>query len=382
MIYFDNSATTAIDPAVLKTYETTSQKIMGNPSSLHRLGEQSHLLLSKARKQIADLMKCKPSEITFTSGGTEGDNWVIKGTAIEKKDFGRHIIISAVEHPAVRETAMQLQQLGFDIDIAPVDNNGQVNLEKLESLIKKDTILISIMAVNNEIGVIQPIQEISNMLEKYPNIHFHVDAVQAIGKIPLEMYMTPRVDFATFSAHKFHGPRGMGFVYHKEGKRIAPLLTGGGQESNLRSGTENIAGIVAQARALRLLLEDTDVKQEHERKMSHTLRQGLQSYDKVKIFTPNQDDITAPHIVCFGVEGIRGEVMVHALEQHDIFVSTTSACSSKKHMPASTLSAMGIPLKEAETAVRISFDASNTAIELAQFFSVFDQLYQQFEKIN
>lgn len=382
MIYFDNSATTAMDAAVLQTYQQTAQRVIGNPSSLHRLGEEASQLLRRARQQIADIMHCQPHEIVFTSGGTEGDNLVLKGTAIEKRAFGNHIIVSAIEHPAVLETAHQLSQLGFDVDLAPVTKDGVVDVESFKQLLRDDTILVSVMAVNNEIGTVQPIQEISDVLEAYPNVHFHVDAVQAIGKIPLDRYLTPRVDFATFSAHKFHGPRGTGFVYWKDGKRLAPLLNGGGQESNRRSGTENVPAIVAQARALRLLTEDEEKKQHYERQMIASLRDGLEKYDKVTIFTPNDDAITAPHILCFGIDGVRGEVLVHAMEQHDIYISTTSACSSRKHLPAGTLKAMNVPQNKAETAVRISLDSYNKADELAKFMSVFNQLYERFGKVN
>lgn len=382
MIYFDNSATTAIHPAVLQTYQQTSQRIIGNPSSLHRLGEQATVLLKKARAQIADHLNIQPQEVIFTSGGTEGDNWVLKGTAIEKKAFGNHIIISAIEHPAVLETAHQLSQLGFDVDIAPVTKEGVVDIDQFKQLIKKETILVSIMAVNNEIGTIQPIEAISEILSSYPNIHFHVDAVQAIGKIPTDRYLTPRVDFATFSAHKFHGPRGIGFLYWKQGRRLAPLLTGGGQENNHRSGTENLPAIVAQAKAVRLLFESETEKQDYERRLIESLRDGLSQYDKVNFFTPKDHHITAPHILCFGIDGVRGEVLVHALEEHDIFISTTSACSSRKHLPAGTLKAMGVPQQKAETAVRISVDHQNTPDEIAQFLTLFKQVYQQFLKIN
>lgn len=380
MIYFDNSATTAINPQVLKTYEQTAQKIMGNPSSLHRLGEQAKTLLQKSRQQIADFLHCLPQEIVFTSGGTEGDNWVLKGTAIEKRSFGNHIIVSAVEHPAIIEAANQLQSLGFDIDLAPVNQDGRVDVHALHQLIRKETILVSVMAVNNEIGVCQPITEIAEILEEYPNIHFHVDAVQALGKIPLSSFLHERVDFATFSAHKFHGPRGCGFLYWKKGRRLAPLFNGGGQENGLRSGTENVPAIVAQARAVRLLMTDEEDKQRYERQFISALRESLSQYPDVHFFTPN--DHTAPHILCFGIEGIRGEVLVHALEQHDIFISTTSACSSRNHLPAGTLNAMHVPTKLAETAVRISIDETNQRDDIAQFMSIFDHVYHQLSSIN
>lgn len=230
MIYFDNSATTPIFPQSLDAYIKTSQRIIGNPSSLHDLGNQANRLLQQARKQIAELITVTPDEIYFTSGGTEGDNWVLKGTMIEKREYGNHMIISGIEHPAVSETAEQLKSLGVEVSIAPVNNQGFVIVDELKKLIRKDTVLVSIMAVNNEIGSIQPILEISELLKEYPKIHFHVDAVQAIGKVSLSEWLTERVDFATFSAHKFHGPRGIGFIYWKKGRRLAPLLNGGGQE--------------------------------------------------------------------------------------------------------------------------------------------------------
>ncbi|MCZ1224139.1 cysteine desulfurase, partial [Enterococcus faecium] len=262
MIYFDNSATTPIFPQSLDAYVKTSQRIIGNPSSLHDLGNQANRLLQQARKQIADLIHVEPEEIYFTSGGTEGDNWVLKGTMIEKREYGNHMIISGVEHPAVSETAEQLKELGIEVSIAPVDKRGFVRVDELKELIRKETVLVSVMAVNNEVGSIQPIQEISDLLDDFPKIHFHVDAVQAIGKVPFSQWLTERVDFATFSAHKFHGPRGTGFIYWKKGRRLAPLLTGGGQERNQRSGTENVPGIVAMVKALRLSLEIKEQKPE------------------------------------------------------------------------------------------------------------------------
>ncbi|KAF1303908.1 cysteine desulfurase family protein [Enterococcus sp. JM9B] len=380
MIYFDNSATTPIFPQALDTYVKTSQRIIGNPSSLHDLGSQADRLLQQARKQIAELLSVAPGEIWFTSGGTEGDNWVVKGTAIEKQTYGRHMIISSIEHPAVSETAAQLQELGFDISIAPVDAAGFVDVAALEKLIRSETILVSIMAVNNEIGSIQPIREISEVLKNHPKIHFHVDAVQAITKVPQEKWLTDRVDFATFSAHKFHGPRGVGFIYWRKGRKIAPLLTGGGQEQNHRSGTESVPGIVAMAKALRLSLEKKAERPQHVQLLKTYLHTALAAYDKVTIFS--EEENFAPHILCFALKGIRGEVMVHAFEEKQIYLSTTSACSSRKKMASSTLHAMHVPNALATSAVRISLDESNTMAEVEQFLIIFNQLYQKFSKIN
>lgn len=380
MIYFDNSATTAIYPSALDTYVKTSQRIMGNPSSLHDLGTQANRLLQQARKQTADLLNVKTNEVFFTSGGTEGDNWILKGTAIAKREYGDHLIISSVEHPAVSRTAEQLKELGCEVSIAPVDQNGFVKVEQLAKLIRPETILVSVMGVNNEMGAIQPIEAISKLLEDHPTIHFHVDAVQSIGKVEQGKWLTPRVDFATFSAHKFHGPRGVGFIYWKEGKKLAPLLNGGGQESGQRATTENLPAIVAMSRALRLHLEKKAERPNHTAVIRQYLKEALASYEKVTIFSGDED--FAPHILTFGIKGIRGEVLVHALEEKQIFVSTTSACSSRKKVDSSTLHAMGVPHDIATTAIRVSLDEANTMAEAEQFIVIFNHLYDKFSKIN
>ena len=382
MIYFDNSATTAMEKSVLETYKRTSERFIGNPSSLHRLGEQGTVLLEKAREQISEQLGVSKEELYFTSGATESNNWVLKGTAIEKRPFGNHIIVSAVEHPSVSETAKQLESLGFDVSFAPVSKAGVIDVEALEKLIREDTILVSTVVINSEVGVIQPIVEISQLLEKYPSIHYHVDAVQAVGKIANERWLTSRVDFASFSAHKFHGPRGVGMLYWKKGNKLAPLLTGGGQERNKRSTTENTPGIVAMARAVRLLYVDRELKENYIRKTRNYLEGVLKEFDKVTIFSPEEEDLQATHILTFGIKDIRGEVLVHALEDKEIFVSTTSACSSKKKSANSTLQMMGVPSKLSETAIRVSLDEKNTLAEAEQFLIIFRQLYEKFEKIN
>ncbi|MHC5218505.1 cysteine desulfurase family protein [Enterococcus sp. LJL128] len=381
MIYFDNSATTVIDPQALDAYVKTSQRIIGNPSSLHDLGNQAYRLLEQARKQVGDILGVESEEIYFTGSGTEGDNWVLKGTAIEKAAFGKHIIISGIEHPAVAETARQLEKLGFELSIAPVDKRGILQVDKFESLIRQDTILVSVMAVNNEIGSIQPIQAISKILTEYPKIHFHVDAVQAIAKVPKERWLTPRVDFAVFSAHKFHGPKGVGVIYWKKGRKLAPLLTGGGQEKNQRSSTENIAGIVAGAKALRLSTERNLARENYVQTLRNSLIDSLANYGQVVVFSEKTTDF-APHILCFGLKGIRGEVLVHAMEEKQIFISTTSACSSRKKIGSSTLGAMNVPEHLATSAVRISLDENNTMAEAEQFMVVFNQLYKKFLKVS
>ena len=350
MIYFDNSATTKILPDVLSTYETVSQKIWGNPSSLHNFGENAWNLQEQARQQIAKLFGVKPSEIIFTSGGSEGDNWVIKGTAMAKHRFGKHIITTSVEHAAVKNALEQLKDFGFEVTYLPVDKEGRINPADVKAAIRPDTILVSIMAVNNEIGTVQPIKEVGEILKDYPNIHFMVDAVQAIGKGLDDQVFSDRVDFATFSGHKFHAPRGTGFVY------------------------------VAMAKAIRLVKENEAESVKREQAIKERIYDHLSKFDHVKLIS-GRDQGFASHVLCFAIVGVRGETIVHAFEDKDIYISTTSACSSKKHSEAGTLAAMKVPENIATSAVRISLGDQNTLEEADQFNKTFDELYAGFKKI-
>lgn len=380
MIYFDNAATTIPDPQALRTYQEVASQIYGNPSSLHQLGTNASRILQASRQQIADLLGCSTQEITFTSGGTESDNWALKGLAFERASYGKHIIVSDIEHPAVKESAKWLEGQGFSISFAPVTKEGFVDLEKLVQLIQADTILISVMAVNNEIGSIQPIKTISELLHDKPGIAFHVDAVQAIGKMPTDEFLTDRVDFASFSGHKFHAVRGVGFLYIKSGKRLSPLLNGGGQEKGLRSTTENLPAIASMAKALRLLNEREETALKKISAMKSVLFEALSSYKDVFVFSGMEG--FAPNILTFGIKGVRGEVLVHAFESHEIYISTTSACSSKAGKPAGTLIAMGVSLQTAQTAVRISLDDDNDMGQVEQFLTIFKQIYDKTQKVR
>ena len=380
MIYFDNSATTKPYPEALATYTEVATRIWGNPSSLHNLGSQATRILEASRKQIAELIGKKAEEIYFTSGGTEGDNWILKGVAFEKAPYGKHIIVSDIEHPAIKESAAWLKTQGFEVDYAPVDARGFVKVDALSSLLRPDTTLVSVMAVNNEIGSIQPIHEIAALLEDRPTVSFHVDAVQALAKVATEVYLPERVDFATFSSHKFHGLRGVGFVYIKEGKKITPLLTGGGQEKEMRSTTENVAGIAATAKALRLAMENQEAFASKTQQMKEVIRKELANYPDVTIFSG--EDHFAPHILTFGIKGVRGEVVVHAFKEFDIYISTTSACSSKAGKPAGTLIAMGVDKSIAQTAVRLSLDLENDMSQVEQFLTKFKLIYEQTRKVR
>lgn len=370
MIYFDNAATTKIYDDALTSYVQVSQKFFGNPSSLHQLGVDAHQVLTKARAQVASLLSVQPEEIFFTSGGTESNNWAIKGTALEKSVFGKHIITTKIEHPSVLQTCKQLERFGFEVTYLDVDSKGIVSVDQLKENLRKDTILVSVMAVNNEVGAVQPIAEIAKVLEEYPSIHFHVDAVQAVERAS-QLLAIGRIDLLSLSAHKFHGPRGVGIMYKKFGRKIQALLTGGGQEKGERSTTENLPGIVATAKALRMAQEENSVTGE----LRSQLWKELATKPEIRIFSPEDG---ASHVLCFAIKGVRGEVVVHAFENHGIYISTTSACSSKKADSSSTLYAMNVPTEWATGAVRVSFSNDNTKEEVEQFINVLHQLMKQF----
>ena len=370
MIYFDNAATTKIYDDALTSYVQVSQKFFGNPSSLHQLGVDAYQVLTKARTQVASLLSVQPEEIFFTSGGTESNNWAIKGTALEKSVFGKHIITTKIEHPSVIQTCKQLERFGFEVTYLDVDSKGIVSIDQLKESLRKDTILVSVMAVNNEVGAVQPIAEIAEVLEAYPSIHFHVDAVQAVERAS-QLLAIGRIDLLSLSAHKFHGPRGVGIMYKKFGRKIQALLTGGGQEKGERSTTENLPGIVATTKALRMALEEQSVTGE----LRSQLWKELATKPEIRIFSPEDG---ASHVLCFAIKGVRGEVVVHAFENHGFYISTTSACSSKKGDSSSTLYAMDVPTEWATGAVRVSFSNDNTKEEVEQFIDVLHQLMKQF----
>ena len=378
MIYFDNSATTRPYNEVLDSFVKVSSEFFGNPSSLHGLGLQAEKLLTQARTQVANLLAVKPTEVYFTSGGTESNNLAIKGTAMLHKNKGKHLILSSVEHPSVRGAMEQLQKLGFDITYLPADQNGRVMVEDVKASIKKETILVSVMHVNNEVGTIQPIAEIGKLLKQYPTILFHVDAVQAVGKVPLNL-IENGVDLCSFSAHKFHGLKGTGALFIKEGARLKPLLSGGNQEWKIRSGTENVAGAVAMAKALRMTIGKSELGIEKMKRVKSILREGLSRIDDLTINTPPEN--SAPHILNFSIKGVKAEVLIHTLEQKGIYLSTTSACSSKKQLPSQTLLAMGVPDDLADSAFRISLSYDNTEDEAEKAMVAIQEGANQLRKV-
>lgn len=365
MLYLDNSATTKPYEEVIETYNQVALKFFGNPSSIHTLGVQAEQLLTKARKQVASLLGAQEGEIIFTSGATEGNNMAIKGAAFALKHKGNHIITSAIEHPSVSETVKQLEEhFGFDVTIISVDENGFINPDDVEKAIRQDTILVSCMHVNNETGAIQPIEEIGKRLKKYRHIYFHVDHVQGVCKVPLDLKKA-NVDLCTISGHKFHALNGTGVLFVRENRSILPLFSGGSQEKTFRPGTEHLAGAVSLAKGLRLAMQHYVQNKEQMENTKRYLIEQLKSIEGVTINSPDQN--VAPHIVNFSVPGIKAEVLVHMLEEEEIYVSTTSACSSRVSSVSKTLLAMGKSQAVAESSIRVSLTDEHNEAHMDEF---------------
>lgn len=351
MIYLDNSATTQPYKEVLETFVTVSEKFFGNPSSLHKIGMEAEQLMERARQQIAEYFQVKPNEIFFTSGGTEGNNLAIKGTAFQYRSRGKHLITTAIEHPSSLEAFRYLETLGFEVTYLPVDKRGLVSVDDLKKAVRDDTILVSIIHVNNEIGTVQPVEEIGAFLKTKRKIIFHVDHVQGATKVPLNLYEA-NIDLCTVSGHKIHGLKGTGFLFVREGLMLTPLLHGGGQENGIRSGTENVAGIVALAKAVRLSFEKSKTMLARLHELKHYLMQELENIDGVVVNTPKEH--SAPHIVNFSLPGYKPEVFIHALAEKGISISTKSACSSKQSEASHVILALGAGEKRAVSALRVS----------------------------
>ncbi len=378
MIYLDHSATTKPFQDVITSFVKVSEIYFANPSSLHQLGSQSEQLLTQSRNQTADLLNVNSQEIIFIGGGTEGNNLAVKGTALQYKSRGNHIITTQIEHPSVSEACKQLEELGFEITYLPVDSSGFIRVEDVENAIRESTILISIIHVNNEVGTIQPIIEIGQLLKKYPKILFHVDHVQGVGKVPLSI-KEAGIDLCTLSAHKFNGLKGNGILFVKKGVKLFPLLAGGEQELRFRSGTENVAGIVAMTKALRLTLENQKEAIKDMHKMKQSLMDELLHIPLITINTPLKG--SAPHIINFSINGLKSEVFVHLLEEKGIIVSTTSACSSKKKAPSKTLLAMYDDEKLASSAIRISLSRTNQLSDVPYIMSAIKESLEKLGKV-
>ncbi|OEH91811.1 cysteine desulfurase family protein [Bacillus solimangrovi] len=376
MIYLDNSATTKPYKEVLQTYQTVADKYFANPSSVHGLGGTSEQLLLQSRNRCADLLQVKPSEVVFTSGGTEGNNIAIKGIALEHQSRGKHLITTEIEHPSVYESFQQLESLGFDVTYLPVNEKGLVSIQELESAIRNDTILVSIMHVNNELGTVQPIFEIAKLLKYYPKVFFHVDHVQGLSKVPLKLH---NVDLCTISGHKIHGVKGSGILYVREGVRLSSLFTGGEQELKVRAGTENLPAVAAITKALRLSFQQAESCLSTIGQLKLQLMESLNKMDGIIVNTPTED--SAPHIVNFSAVGIKPEVLIHSLEKFDIYVSTKSACSSKLVDASKVLLAAGLGTERATSAIRVSMSFDTTKEDIIEFLNALNSVLPKLQKV-
>ncbi len=377
-IYLDNSATTKPYDEVVDTFVKVSTAYFGNPSSLHTLGMHAEKLIVESRERMAQLLGVKTNELLFTASGSEGNNLAIKGAAYARKDRGNHLITTEVEHASVEEPCLQLEREGYEVTYLPVDRLGRINVNELQSAIRPTTILVSLGHVNSEVGVIQPIEEVGQLLRDYPQIYFHVDHVQGLSKVPLS-FKEANIDLCTGSAHKFHGLKGTGFLYVREGVQLQPLVQGGGQEHGLRAGTENVAGIVAMTKALRLAVEKKDALLESLIKMKEQLILQLGNIDGIVLNSPTEH--AAPHIVNFSIPYVKPEVVIQSLAAKQIYVSTRSACSSKLSEPSRILTAMGLGKERAMSGIRISLSYETTEKELQVLVQELTELIPELVKV-
>lgn len=373
MIYLDNCATTKPYKEVLETFVEVNNNYYGNPASINKFGKTTNKLLDAARKQVADILKVKKETIYFTSCATESNNIAIIGSVEHKKDFGNRIIVSKIEHPSVLETYRELERRGFILDYLNVDSNGLIDLNHLKSLLTKETILLSVMHVNNVYGGVQPIKEIVELLKEYPKVHFHVDGVQGVLKKEINL---SDIDSYSISAHKFHGIKGVGVLYLKSRRTVHNITFGGGQENGLRSGTVNVAGAVSLTKALRLSYERTpDVLKKH-REFKKLIINELDSINHVVINSP-LDDNYVDSIINISLPKIKGEAIVNSLNERGIMVSTTSACSSKTFHLNEALYARGLSKENIEGSIRVSFSYKTKLEEIKTFVKVFKEEYNK-----
>lgn len=371
--YFDNSATTRVLDSVKEIVVKTMTEDYGNPAAKHRKGMEAERYIREARKIIADSMKVQEKEILFTSGGSESNNMALIGTAWANQRAGKHIISTAIEHPSVYNPLGVLEELGFEVTILPVDHDGHISLKELEEAIRSATIPVSTMYVNNEVGAVEPVEEISRVIKaKNPSALYHVDAIQAYGKYVIRP-KKQGIDLLSVSSHKIHGPKGVGFLYIRSGVKIKPLIYGGGQQAGMRSGTENVPGVAGFGAAVKEMYTD------HAEKVQKLI--GLKDYmtDRLgeiegTVINSKKGEASAPQIVSVSFEGVRSEVLLHALEDKGIYVSSGSACSSNHPGISGTLKGIGVAQKLLDSTIRISFGIFNTKEEVDYTIDVLKEL--------
>lgn len=377
-IYLDNSATTRPYKEVAETVADVMFNAYGNPSSLHRLGVEAEALIKQSRERIAATIKADPREIFFTSGGTESNNLAIMGVCRAKR--GRHIIATPIEHPATMNTLGYMSENGYKVDYVPVDKDGKVKLKEFERLIRPDTVLVTAMMVNNEIGTIEPIADMISVLKrKNGGALFHVDAVQAYGKLPINLNIL-KADLMSLSSHKIHGPKGVGALYIRRGTKIAPIIFGGGQQGNIRPGTENVPGIAGFGLAAKLANNDLTAKANKMEQLKDRLLSGIkENVDNICVNTPAGQ---APHILNVSFGGVRSEVLLHSLEMRDIFVSSGSACSSHKKGQSYVLTEIGTDKNMIDGSIRFSLSEFTTDEEIDTVIEELTKIVQRLRKLN
>jgi len=375
MLYLDYAATTPVNQEVQETYAKIIHEHFGNADSLHQLGLEASSLMERSRSLIASLLKIATNEVIFTSGASEANNLAIKGVAFQYQKRGKHLITTSVEHSSVYETCKQLEEsFGFEVTYLKVNQDGELSLEELEKAIRSDTILVSIMHVNNEVGMIYPIEEIKKITKKYPNVHLHVDMVQALGKIPIDL---TDIDLASFSAHKIYGLKGSGILVKKNSTQLLPLITGGQQEFNLRAGTSNVPTNIVLAKTIRLALEDLDKKSEHVRMLNQMLRNYFLNLEHAHINSPIN---ASPYIVNVSLLDYKPETLIHALEELGIYISTKSACTTKKNTISRTLKAMNSSDAIGNAALRISLSHTMKEADIEYFTTSLDGILESIKK--
>ena len=371
--YFDNSATTRCYPQVAQIVVKTMTEDFGNPSAMHQKGVEAEKYIRDTKEILARILKVKEKEIFFTSGGTESNNLALFGAAQANARSGKHVITTAVEHAAVGQPMERLAQMGYEVTVLPVDRTGVVDMKALEEALRPDTILVSTMYVNNEVGAVMPVEKIGALVhEKSPKALYHVDAIQAFGKYTIHPKKTG-IDLLSVSSHKLHGPKGVGFLYINEKAKIQPQILGGGQQSGMRSGTDNVPGIAGLGVAAAQIYENLDENVEHMYQLKEHIAEGLSEIEDIRINgMPLREG--APQILSISVMGVRSEVLLHALEDKGIYISAGSACSSHKRKPSATLSAMGMSKDQIESTVRLSFCEENTMEEADYFLQTMKEL--------
>jgi len=374
MIYLDYSATTPINKEVLDTFNRVSLEFIGNPNSLHKLGIETSSLIAASTKQISDILGVSYNEIIYTSGASESNNTVIKGIALKYANRGKHIITTKFEHSSIYGPISYLQGIGYDVDFVNINENGIVDIENLKTLIREDTILITIASVNSETGLRQPVEEIAKILKEYPKCFFHVDATQSIGKEKIDL---TNIDLVSFTAHKFYGPKGVGVLIKKEKIELIPLIHGGKSTTNYRSGTPSAPLIASLAKSLRLVSSNIDEKYKHVKELNTYLKEKLNSYEKVHI---NSNDYSIPHMLNFSITDVKPETMQHALEEQSIYISTQTACSTGDV----SMAVLALTKNEAyaKSSLRVSLSHLTTKEECDLFLKAFNECYNKLTNLR